>query len=66
MVSENWKILLDFKSQPNVTKRRMRLLFWEVKLFHVRFLTNNISLHFSKLYAYNTSIGKFNLVGLLT
>ena len=44
----------------------MHVTFREVKLFHVRFETNNISLHYrstSKLYAYNTSMGnsKFNV-----
>ena len=42
------KILLDYKSEGNVTKhclnRAYDLLSWEVKLFHVRFVTNNISL----------------------
>ena len=44
---------------------RVHFTFWEVKLFHVRFVTNNISLHYrstSKLDAYNMSMGnsKFN------
>ena len=42
-------ILLDGKSERKVTKhclnRTFVLLFREVKLFHVRFVTNNISLH---------------------
>ena len=40
-----------------------------VKLFHVRFVTTNISLHYSKLYAYNTSMGsdsKFNVLDAST
>ena len=40
-----------------------------VKLFHVRFVTNNISLHYSKLYAYNKSMGsdsKFNVLDAST
>ena len=41
------KDTLDYKSERNVTKhclnRAYDLLFWEVKLFHVRFVTNNIS-----------------------
>ena len=48
MLSENWKILLDYKSERNVTKHSLNrgrvLLFWEEKLFHVRFVKNNISL----------------------
>ena len=60
-----WKILLDYKSERNVTNhclnRECNLLFWEVKLFHVRFVTTSAST--SKLYAYNTSMGnsKFNV-----
>ena len=46
-----WKLkdTLDYKSERNVTKcclnRACVLLFWEVKLFHVTFVTNKISLH---------------------
>ena len=54
-----WKILLDYKSERNVTNhclnRACNLLFWEVKLFHGRFVTTSAST--SKLYAYNTSMG---------
>ena len=39
MVGENWKILLDYKSErkrnKTLPKQTTRLLFWEVKLFHV-------------------------------
>ena len=48
MLSEIWKILLDYKSERNVTRQldiACVLLFWEVKLFHVRFVTKKISLH---------------------
>ena len=48
MLSEIWKILLDYKSERNVTRQlniACVLLFWEVKLFHVIFVTNKISLH---------------------
>ena len=47
MWSENWKILPDCKSERNhCINRACVSLFWEVKLFHVKFVTNNIdSLH---------------------
>ena len=62
-LSDNWKILLDYKSDCNVTKRCLnracQLLFWEVNsgvmLFQVRFVTTSAST--SKLYACNTSMG---------
>ena len=45
MLSENWKILLDYKSECNIKNiasvdRACVCLFWVVKLFHVR-LQNN-------------------------
>ena len=43
------KVLLGYKSGRNVTVRSLNracvLLFSKVKLFHVRFVANNISLH---------------------
>ena len=66
MSSENWKILLRYKSERNVTKhnrnRACVLLFWKVKLLHVS-LWQSTSVSISKLYSYNTSIGnpKFNV-----
>ena len=45
MLSENCKILLDYKSERNTTKhclnRACVFQFWEVMLFHVRFVTKN-------------------------
>ena len=44
MLSENWKKLLDFKSERNRCLDRACIsMFWEVKLFHVKFVTNNIA-----------------------
>ena len=45
MLSDNWKILLDYKSECNIKNiasvdRARVFLFWVVKLFHVR-LQNN-------------------------
>ena len=60
MSSENWKILLDYKSEHNVTKHSLNgacvLLFWEEKLLHVS-LWQSTAASTSKLYSYNTSIG---------
>ena len=67
MLSENWKILLDYKSERNaVTKhclnRAWVLLFWKVKLLHID-LWQTTSASIRKLNAYNTSMGnsKFNV-----
>ena len=66
MSSENLKILLDYKSERNVTNhclnRACVSLFWEVKLLHGS-MWQSISASTSKLYSYNTSIGnpKFNV-----
>ena len=60
MLSENWKILLDYKSECNVKNSLNRacvLLFWVVRLFHLRFVTNNISFHKYYMPSYNTSMG---------
>ena len=58
-----WKlkdILLDYKSERNVTKHSLNracvLLFWEEKLLHVS-LWQSTSASTSKLYSYCTSIG---------
>ena len=65
-VKWNWKILLDYKSERNVTKHSLNracvLLFWEEKLLHVS-LWQSTSASISKLYSYNTLIGnpKFNV-----
>ena len=45
MLSQNWKILLDYETERNVTKHCL-------KLFHI-----TTSASTSKLYAYNTSLG---------
>ena len=64
----NWNlrdILLDYKSEQNVTKnspnRACFLLFWEVKLFTLHSWQTTSAFN-SKLYAHNTSMGnsKFN------
>ena len=66
MSSENLKILVDYKSERNVTKHSVNrtcvLLFWEEKLLHVN-LWQLTSASTSKPYSYNTSIGnpKFNV-----
>ena len=67
MLTENWKRLLDYKSECNVTKYRPNrasiLLFWEViKLFTLD-LWQTTPVFTSKLDAYNTSMGnsKVNL-----
>ena len=58
MSSENYKILLDYKSERIVTKHSLNracvLLFWEVKLLS---LCPSTVASTSKLYSYNTSIG---------
>ena len=60
MSSKNWKILLGYKSERNVTKhsrnRACVLLLWEEKLLHVT-LWQSTSAATSKLYSYNTSMG---------
>ena len=58
MLSENWKILLDYNSECNaVTKhclnRAWVLLFWEVKLFHID-LWQTTSTFTRKLYMRTT------------
>ena len=59
-------ILLDYKSEQNVTKnspnRACFLLFWEVKLFTLHSWQTTSAFN-SKLYAHNTSMGnsKFNV-----
>ena len=66
MSSENEKIVLDYKSQLNVTKHSLNraqvLLFWEEKLLHVS-LWQSTTASTSKLYSYNKWIGnpKFNV-----
>ena len=69
MFTENWKRLLDYKSESNVKKKKNSpnraycvLLFWEVKLFTLD-LWQTTSPFTSKLNAYNTSMGnsKFNV-----
>ena len=66
MSSENLKILLDYKSESNVTKHSLNracvLLFWEVKWFTLD-LWQSTSASTSVLYSYNTSMGnsKFNV-----
>ena len=67
MLSENWKILLDYNSECNaVTKhclnRAWVLLFWDIKLFHMD-LRQTTSTFTRTLFAYNTSMGnsKFNV-----
>ena len=66
MLIEIWEILLDYKSEQNVTKnspnRACFLLFREVKLSMLD-SWQTTSAFTSKLYAHNTSMGnsKFNV-----
>ena len=55
MSSENWKILLDYKSELNVTKHSLNRECVLLFCFHVS-LWQSTSASNSKLYSYNTSI----------